>query len=211
MAELDADKLKENSLNSIRLGIEDFQRTKTTVDGKGDPARALSAVRNLFAGLLLLFKYKIAISVDNPKDAYELIFNPPEILPRPDGDGGVRWEPAGKFKKTTIDVVTIKKRFEGFGVDVDWSAIDKIQLCRNHLEHLHPENTLGELADFVADLFPILRDFIQFQIHEEPAALLGSAWQVMLAHHDFFSRIMEECSSAWEGVDVPKLMMPWLE
>jgi hypothetical protein len=42
MAELDAEKLKENALTSIRLGIEDFQRTKQTNEQGGDPARALS-------------------------------------------------------------------------------------------------------------------------------------------------------------------------
>ena len=56
MAELDAEKLKENALTSIRLGIEDFQRTKQVKEQGVDPACALSAVRNLFAGVLLLFK-----------------------------------------------------------------------------------------------------------------------------------------------------------
>ncbi len=136
----------------------------------GDPAHALSAVRNLFAGVLLLFKYKIATSVDDFDDAPALIFNPPEILPQSDGNGGIEWKPAGKFKRTTIDVATIKKRFEGFGIEVDWLTIDKLQECRNHLEHLPPANTLGEVADFVAEL-PILREFIQTQLNEQPAEL----------------------------------------
>ncbi len=142
MLELDAEKLKENAVTSIRLGIEDFQRSQAPEAQGGDAARALSAVRNLFAGVLLLFKYKIAISVDNPERATELIFNPPEVLPQADGNGGVEWKPMGKFKKTTIDVGTIKKRFEGFGIQVDWNVVDKLQECRNHLEHLHPTNTL---------------------------------------------------------------------
>lgn len=54
---LDVQKLHENALTSIRLGVEDFERCSGAA---GDPARALSAVRNLFAGVLLLFKYKIA-------------------------------------------------------------------------------------------------------------------------------------------------------
>ncbi len=98
MPELDAEKLKENALTSIRLGIEDFQRSQLAKDQGGDPARALSAVRNLFAGILLLFKYKIAVSVDDPDDASVLIFNPPEVLPQADGNGGIEWKPVGKFK-----------------------------------------------------------------------------------------------------------------
>lgn len=211
MAELDAEKLKENALTSIRLGIEDFQRTKQTEEQGGDPARALSAVRNLFAGILLLFKYKIAVSVDDPDDAPALIFNPPEVLPQADGNGGVEWMPVGKFKKTTIDVATIKKRFEGFNIEVDWRAIDKMQECRNHLEHLHPANTLGEVAGFVADLFPVLREFIQAQLNERPAEVLAAAWPVMLAHHEFFSNTMATCAAAWGDAGIPELMKPWLE
>jgi hypothetical protein len=81
---LDAEKLKENSLTSIRLGIENFQRSFLLREQNGDPARALSAIRNLFAGVLLLFKYKIATSIDDPEDAATLIFNPPEVLPHKD-------------------------------------------------------------------------------------------------------------------------------
>lgn len=54
----DPDKLKTNALTSIRLGVEDFTRSQLTEGG--DPDRALSALRNLFAGILLLFKYRIA-------------------------------------------------------------------------------------------------------------------------------------------------------
>ncbi|NRR29635.1 hypothetical protein HSX11_05505 [Oxalobacteraceae bacterium] len=208
---LDAEKLKENALTSIRLGIEDFQRSRLALEQNGDPARALSAIRNLFAGVLLLFKYRIATSVNDPEDAAILIFNPPEVLPQADGNGGVEWQPVGKFKRTTIDVATIKKRFEGFDIEMDWATIEKLQECRNHLEHLHPANTLGEVANFVAELFPILRDFVQTQMIEQPAELLGAAWPIMLEHHTFFMDTRAECVAAWSEAGAPDLMQPWLE
>ena len=192
MPKLDSDKLKENALTSIRLGIEDFQRSRLLIEQNGDPARALSAIRNLFAGVLLLFKYKIATSVDDPEVAATLIFNPPEVLPQADGNGGVEWQPVGKFKRTTIDVATIQRRFEGFDIEMDWATINKLQECRNHLEHLHPANTLGEVADFVAEL-------------------LGAAWSIMLEHHTFLMDTRAECVAAWDEVGVPTLMQPWLE
>ncbi|CAE1141655.1 hypothetical protein [Serratia sp. Tan611] len=204
---LDADRLLENALTSIRLGVEDFNKSQRSLDAGGDPDRALSAVRNLFSGVLLLFKYKIAKSVDESSDAASLIFNPPEVLPVPDGSGGVKWEPSGKFKKSTIDVGTIKKRFEGFGIDVDWRVINKLQDCRNHLEHLHPANTLGEVADFVAELFPVLRDFIQQQLDEHPGDLLGESWQIMLAHHNFFVDTRKENDKKWLTAGVPEQML----
>lgn len=211
MPKLNAEKLKENALASICLGIEDFDRSKLAKNQGGDPARALSAVRNLFAGMLLLFKYKIAISVKNSDDASALIFNTSEVLPQSDGNGGIKWKPVGKLKRTTIDVATIKKRFEGFDIEVDWRTIEKLQDCRNHLEHLHAENTLGEVADFVAELFPVLRDFILTQIKEQPASLLGVAWPVLFSHHNFFINTIAACEAAWANAGVPEKMQPWLE
>lgn len=202
---LDVNRLKENAITSIRLGIEDFQITQKE---DGDKARALSSIRNLFSGVLLLFKYKIASLVDNPEDAEKLIFNPPPIEPKPDGDGGFSWQPNGNFKSTTINVGMIKNRFDSFGVEVDWKSIYRIQDCRNDLEHLHPENTLGEVAEFVSDLFPILKDFIERELDSKPHELLGDSWVPMLKHHEMFMKAKKECDEQWEDVHMPELLRP---
>ena len=49
-----ASKILDNSIGAIDLGIEDFKLSEK------DPRRLQSAVRNLFAGILLLFKSKLA-------------------------------------------------------------------------------------------------------------------------------------------------------
>ncbi|AUF96334.1 hypothetical protein CXQ80_11090 [Pseudomonas sp. 02C 26] len=208
--ELDVDKLRENSMTSIRLGVEDFKRCRVE-GGAGDPARALSSIRNLFAGVLLLFKFKIATCADDPDDAAALIFNPPEVLPQSDGDGGIEWVPVGQFRTTTIDVGTIRKRFEAFGIEVDWKVVDKLQGCRNHLEHLHPAHSLGEVADFVAELFPLLRDFIENELEESPAEILAESWQAMLKHHTFFVDNSQRCEEGWAEASVPSGMKQWLD
>lgn len=207
-ARFDPAKLHENAITSIRLGVEDFE---SCTNPEGDPARALSAVRNLFAGVLLIFKYKIATCVDDPVDAESLIFNPPVILPKPNGNGGVEWSPSGNFKSSTIDVVTIQKRFEEFGINTDWDVIRNLQECRNHLEHLHPANTLGEVADFVAALFPVLRDFITDELEESPSEILGDAWKTMLKYHEFFVDTTTQCEDLWDSVGVPQEMAPLLK
>lgn len=209
--ELNADRLYDNALASIKLGIEDFKLSKLDESDGGNPTRALSSVRNLYAGLLLLFKYKIATLVNSPADSYQLIFNPPaKILPSPDGIGGISWKPHGKFKQTTIDVAQIKERFESFGIEIDWKKIESIQQCRNHLEHLHPEHTYGEVAGFVADLFPILENFIQNELHKSPQTVLGSAWETMLQHSEFFLSKVMECVSSWEDAGVPNGMREFI-
>ncbi|HCR3551193.1 TPA: hypothetical protein ON622_001116 [Morganella morganii] len=194
---LDAKKLYDNAVVSIQLGIDDFELSKN------EPTRALSSVRNLFAGVLLLFKYKLAASVNDPEDAYELIFNPPQIIPMPDGEGGFKWAPNGKFRNTTIDVQGIEERFESFNIEVDWDVIKKLQECRNHLEHLHPKHTNGELADFIAKLFPILSNFITNELNELPSDVLGvSTWDVMQKHKDYYNSMLGICKSEWSKIAI---------
>lgn len=208
---LDADKLYENAIVSIQLGVEDFKLSQLAEVEGGNPFRALSSVRNLYAGLLLLFKFKIATSVDSEELAYELIHNPPrDVLPHPDGNGGVNWLPEGKFKNTTIDVPKIKERFKNFNINVDWSVVSKLQECRNHLEHLHPDNTLGEVAGFVADLFPVLGNFISEELELVPQTVLGSAWETMLQHAQFYKQQLEVCENSWDDAGVPEGMQEFL-
>lgn len=201
---LDAMKLYENAITSIQLGIEDFELSKSK------PERALSSVRNLFSGMLLLFKYKIASSVNDPTDAYELIFNPPAILPVLDDEGGFNWRPNGNFKKTTIDVEGIKQRFNNFGIDVNWAIIKTLHDCRNELEHLHPRHTFGELAGFIANLFPVLHDFITEKLHQSPLDILGSSWKIMLAHKEFYDNELKVCENSWESADIPEGLQEYL-
>jgi len=208
---LDADKLYDNAIASLQLGLEDFQLSQLPLNKNGNPARALSSVRNLYAGMLLLFKYKIANSVDSEEDAYKLIHNPPkEILPIPDGDGGISWEPSGNFKITTIEVPDIQRRFKSFNIEVNWPEVIKLQQCRNNLEHLHPTNTLGELSKFVADLFPVLSEFIINELDDIPQKVLGTAWDIMLQHKDFYLQKLVECNSSWLGAGVPSGMQDFL-
>lgn len=208
---LDVEKLYENAIISIQLGIEDFNLSQIPSEDGGNPNRALSSVRNLYAGLLLLFKFKITTCVDSDKLAYELIYNPPrDILPHPDGNGGVIWRPDDKFQKTTIDLPKIEERFKSFAINVNWDAVNKIRECRNHLEHLHPKNTLGEVAGFVADLFPVLTDFITNELQEVPKTVLGPAWEIMLQHTQFFIKQYNSCIDSWAYAGVPKGMQEFL-
>ncbi|MCT7310063.1 hypothetical protein N5J06_03845 [Ralstonia sp. CHL-2022] len=201
----DPDKLKTNALTSIRLGVEDFTRSQLTEDGDAD--RALSALRNLFAGILLLFKYRIATKAGSPADGYELIFKTGEILPQPDGMGGIEWQPT-KFAKTTIDVPDIRKRFDAFGIQTDWKVIETLQKERNSAEHLHPQNAAGVIGKFLSDTFPVLSEFIQKELECAPATLLGETWKTMLAHHDFYKAQAAACESAWEVLNVPDDLLP---
>lgn len=212
----DIEKLKDNAVTSIRLGVEDFLHSQAPKDGearKQDVSRALSASRNLFAGLLLLMKYKIASSVDDEEAAYNLIRKPKNkhAIPHPDDKLGIRWEPEGGFQSTTIDVFGIEERFNILEIKIDWETIKRIQKTRNGLEHLHPMAPLADIASMLADLFPLLRDFSRDELEADPSELLGEAWPIMLHHHTFHAAIRLECEQGWSQTRVPPRMQRWLD
>src|SRR6516165_2838278 len=69
--------LFDNAVQSIPLGVEDYQAN--------DPRRALSSVRNFYAGVLLLAKEVLVRQVPDsaPEDVLAARFKP-----IPDGQGG---------------------------------------------------------------------------------------------------------------------------
>jgi hypothetical protein len=201
----DSEKLKSNALTSIRLGVEDFMKSQKAGKG-GDPGRALSATRNLFAGILLLFKFRIVASTKDPEEGKKLILNAAEVVPRLSADGQVRWE-ATKYRKSTIDIADIRRRFAELKISTDWEIVDALQEERNAIEHLHPLHAHGATAKFVADTFPLLRDFILNELHEEPVTLLGYTWQTMLSHHEFLTNSLERCHQQWRGTGLSKSML----
>lgn len=203
---LDRDKLFDNALSSIRLGIEDY---KLATQPSGDPTRALSSLRNLLSGVLLLFKYRISISVSSPEDAATLIYVPYEIKPSIDKGGVVKWLP--QLAKNTIETDAIQNRFEMLGINVDWTILKKIKDRRNELEHLHPSSTLGELTTFIAELFPLLRDFIEQHLYKTPVQLLGDTWLIMLEVSTFHQDTRKQCITKWEICGIPEKLRTYIE
>lgn len=195
---LEKAKVLENAINSIQLGIEDYQLTQ---GDNGNLLRAVSSARNLFAGVLLLFKYRIAMLADSPEHAASLIYKAKKFKPFRDEDGVIQWRPELERNKT-IDVADIELHFDGLGIRTNWNAVTTLQKCRNDLEHLHPKHPLEEINKFLLDLFPLLRDFITHELSENPAALLGETWEVMLRNHEFFARNLDEIQGRWMELGV---------
>lgn len=75
--------LFDNAIQSIQLGIEDYQHN--------DPKRALSAVRNFYAGTLLVAK-EVLVRAAPKADVKAIIGS--KFVPVPDGKGGVPMRPA---------------------------------------------------------------------------------------------------------------------
>ncbi|WP_407844631.1 hypothetical protein [Desulfovibrio falkowii] len=97
--------IMKNAIDSIQIGVEDFEN--------GDERRNISAVRNIVAGILLLYKEKLCQL--SPDESKELLIKK-YIIPNKDADGKVFFVGKGK---NTVDVQSIKERFGSLSIIVD--------------------------------------------------------------------------------------------
>ena len=105
-----AKRLFRNAIGSVELGLEDFRLAKS------DPRRYVSATRNVFAGMLLLFKSWLA--EESAERNYDLLrAETKEVKKLPPEE----WADISEAKTAGFD--EIKDRI---GAKVDWVRIDKL-------------------------------------------------------------------------------------
>ena len=181
--------LFDNAVQSIVLGVEDYQTD--------DPKRALSAVRNLYAGVLLLGK-EVLIRQAPMADPNTLLAS--RVEPMPDGDGGVRFSQSGV---QTVDFETLGKRLKKFGVDVDLRHMKQLNKTRNSIEHRSTELSPEALREQIAAVFPTV---IQLFHHtgEEPGDILKDAWQEILQVREAYEVEAKACKDTLEAINWPR-------
>lgn len=150
----------QNALDSIALGIEDYELAET------DARRFVSCTRNIFAGILLLFKYKL--SDLSPENSDEVLIKQ-KIIPKMEFDS-LTWIGDGN---KTVDVQGIEERFKGLNIKVDWMRLRKIQKYRNDIEHYYTTNSSLAVQQMISDSFLVIVTFIAEYLHEDPKELLG--------------------------------------
>jgi hypothetical protein len=190
--------LLENAINSIKLGIEDYELSATP----GKESRAISAARNIYAGLLLLFKYRIGSLADTPEQLIELLYRPEKIQPVRNSSGFIEWRPT-PHPKDTIDTGMIQSRLTGLGIYHDWNVVEKLRKCRNDLEHLHPKAPTTEIQRLIVDLFPMLQRFVHEELGQSPSELLEDAWESMVAVSSFYEETQKEALELWKAAGLP--------
>lgn len=182
------DTILKNAIASIQLGVEDFQ--------SDDERRSLSAVRNLTAGILLLFKEKLRQL--SPAGSDEVLIKK-NIRPTPGAGGAVTFQGEGK---KTVDVQEIKERFRSLGVEADFGRVDEVIRLRNDVEHYRTGATAETIKVVLAKSFVVIRDFIAAELNEDPANLLGeSTWGTLLEENDVYERELAACRAALDEVD----------
>ena len=182
-----------NAVNSIRLGVEDF---KTAAQ---DEARALSSIRNLTAGLLLLFKVKLqALS---PPGSNEALLKE-RVTPSLGLQGEMIWVGSGP---KTVDVASIISRLKGLGVSgVEWALLDTLTKTRNEVEHYHTTRPTAVLLETVANCFYLIQQFVPRYLEVSPISLLGAdVWTFLTEHEAFYERERKACINTLEHVSWP--------
>lgn len=172
----------ENAIAAIELGVEDY--------GSDDPRRAASAVRNFFAGLLLLMKERLE------RLSPELISA--KVKPVLDG-GNVTW--VGEGSKT-VDVKEIQERWKSLGLaDLAWPRLVDLQRLRNDLEHRAPKVGHEALRAAVANTFTLLNQVLREHLGESPAERFQpEVWAAMVTEAGLHAELDRECRASRERI-----------
>jgi hypothetical protein len=167
-----------NAIASITLGIEDYKS-----EGRHRP---LSALRNISAGILLLFKAKLVqLAPDETliKKDFKLVWQ----------DGQASWTAKGD---KTIDYQGIQERFKLVGIRFDFKEMDRIISQRNRIEHYVADVPVEALRDSIANAVNLINRFCREQMKLEAASLFDpDTWQMVLqekAIHDVEKKACNE-------------------
>jgi hypothetical protein len=177
--------LLNNAIESIQVGVEDYLM--------GDSKRYLSAVRNICAGILLLYEEKLCRM--SPQHDKELLIKK-DIRPIDDGMGNVTFVGTGK---KTVDVYEITERFKSLKITVDWKRFEELNRLRNNIEHYYTDKSPDAVREVIVTSFLLIRDFISEYLEEEPCNVLGEeCWQALLKTTDVYQAEERACKQTFE-------------
>lgn len=185
-----SDLILKNAIDSISMGLEDFQLSEK------DERRITSCTRNILSGILLLFKYKLAIL--SPKDSDEVLIKK-EILPILDEGGKIVFRGSGR---KTVDVHGIKNRFKSLGIQVSWNELDEVIKYRNEIEHYYTVINIDSAKTMVSESFIIIKGFIENELKLKPESLFNSeTWLYFANTKQVHNELKKECNSKLEKLD----------
>lgn len=143
--------LLENAKFSIQLGAEDYKLAQR--DGK----RNISAIRNIFAGVLLLYKYKLILA--SPKDKPYIYITAINSKTTKKIYSGVFGQ---EIPTNTVDVHNIKANLKDRGIEIDESLLNLVNMVRNNIEHFYhieKDGKKSDLSGLVNSCFRLISEF----------------------------------------------------
>ena len=179
--------LLNNAVLSIQLGLEDFSSE--------DERRVISAVRNLYSGVLLLCKEVLRRL--SPPGSNDLLIKKSTKAVK-DNEGNVWLVGNGK---RTIDRMEIEATFKQLRLSVDLSSLRRFAEIRNDIEHLHTIQAPALIQEAIAGAMPIIWAIIVNELNEDPNVLLGrGAWDVLLDEAKVFKEEENACKATFDNV-----------
>lgn len=180
--------LLKNAILSLEAGIEDYE--------DGSERRNVSAVRNVFAAILLLFKEKLVRL--SPASDPELLIKK-EIIPIRSETGEIIL--VGRGDKTA-DVHAIKEKFKSLKIEIDWQRFEEINKVRNEIEHHYTDKSSDKVREILAKSFLIIRDFLVKELNENPANLIdGDCWSNLLELEEVYSAERNSCLESLKKIE----------
>lgn len=181
--------LLENAKDSIIFGLEDYQSE--------NPKRVISCARNLYAGILLLFKHKlVSLAPNDESEALIKVY----VRPRFNEKGKVEWVGQGK---NTVDLRQLKERMESLGIAVDWNRVEKVQAYRNNVEHYYTKGNADSARSLISDTFLVIRNFLNTHLNTDPMTFLGTElWGEMVKISDVYEAEKKDCIKAIEDLEL---------
>lgn len=180
--------LLQNAIYSIEAGIEDFQQ--------GSEKRNISAVRNVFAGILLLFKeklFRLAPEYD------KTILIKKIVMPIRTGEGEIKFEGTGE---KTVDVYEIRQRFNSLKIQIDWKRFEEINKLRNEVEHFYTDRPSDKIREILAKSFLVIRDFLVNELDVTPSEIIDrDCWSALLAIEELYSVEKMACQKSLSDVE----------
>lgn len=169
------DLILKHAVGSVVLGVEDFRMQ--------EDSREISAMRNIYAGLLLLFKAKLV----------QL------------GDGDVLiW--IDEKRTRTVNYDRIKELFKQHKISVEWSKLVEIRKYRNDIEHLYDTRRLkrDSVRQYILNSFSIVCSFMRDHLSKDPQDLFDpEPWHYWMEEKSIFEQQQRECSALRDKFDWP--------
>lgn len=178
--------LLQNAIDSIELGVEDYSMA--------DARRAVSSVRNFYAGVLLLLKEKLRReSPPGSNDA--LIYSRVECTRR---DGGVVFVGTGN---NTVDFDEILARFKSLGLEFDFGRLRQLRKTRNEVEHHAPVQGHAKVREAIAQTFVLVVVALQELLAITPRDVFNErAWDTMFHAAETYKDLADRCRRSIEAL-----------
>jgi hypothetical protein len=184
--------MMKNAVDSIWIGMEDFH--------DDDPRRAVSAIRNFYAGILLLFKCKLQEL--SPEGSGEVLLKK-NILPIINSaTGETTWVGSGN---NTVEVREIKDRLKSLGVEgIDWHRLENLQKIRNNIEHYYSKDPVDQMKEAIASALHLIIQFCKPHLRKDPVQILGQeCWDLLLGVASLYEAELKAAKESLESVDWP--------